>query len=58
MDASGTNISGEVKEKFVWFHSPSMYARYDTSRVVERGKFVGAEKQIQDKEGDKWIIKA
>ena len=57
-DSTGTNISGEVKEKFVWFHSPSMYARYDTSRVVERGKFVGAEKQIQDKEGDKWIIKA
>lgn len=57
-DSTGTNISGEVKEKFVWFHSPTMYARYDTSRVVERGSFVGAEKQIQDKERDKWIIKA
>lgn len=55
-DSTGTNISGEVKEKFIWFHSPKMYARYDTSRVVERGRFVGAEKQIQDKEGDKCLI--
>lgn len=55
-DSTGTNITGEVKEKFIWFHSPKMYARYDTSRVVERGKFVGAEKQIQDKEGDKCLI--
>ena len=49
-DSTGTNISGEVKDKFVWFHSPAMYERYDTSRVIERGKFVGAEKQIKDKE--------
>ena len=56
-DSTGTNISGEVKEKFVWFHSPEMYKRYDTSSVVERGRFVGAEKQINDKDGDRWIIK-
>lgn len=49
-DSTGTNITGEVKEKFIWFHSPKMYARYDTLRVVERGKFVGAEKQLSDKE--------
>ena len=49
-DSTGTNISGKVKDKFVWFHSPAMYERYDTSRVIERGKFVGAEKQIKDKE--------
>lgn len=49
-DSTGTNISGEIKDKFVWFHSPAMYERYDTSRVIERGKFVGAEKQIKDKE--------
>ncbi|MEM3713890.1 MAG: ATP-binding protein [Nitrososphaeria archaeon] len=44
-DSTGTNISGKVKHRFVWFHSPEMYKRYDTYYVIEKGKFVGGEAQ-------------
>lgn len=43
--SADTKISGKVKKNFYWFHSPEMYGRYDTYYVIERGKFVGGEKQ-------------
>lgn len=45
-DSTGTNLRGTVKKKFWWFHSPSMYKRYDTYYVIERNKFVSGEKQL------------
>lgn len=46
-DSTGTNISGEVIKKFWFWRQPEMFARYDTYRVIERGKFVSAESQKQ-----------
>lgn len=46
--SSGTEISGVVKKKFMWLHDPNMYKRYDTYYVIERGKFVSAEKQVKE----------
>lgn len=44
-NSADTKITGKVKKKFVWFHNPRMYKRYDTFAVIEKGKFVGGEKQ-------------
>ena len=44
-DSSETKIKGKVKKQFIWIHSPSMYKRYDTYRVIERGKFISGEKK-------------
>lgn len=46
-DSTGTNITGEVIRKFWFWRQPEMFARYDTYRVIERGKFVSAEAQKQ-----------
>lgn len=43
--SSDTNLKGEVKQRFIWLHNPSMYKRYDTYYVIEKGKFVSGEKQ-------------
>lgn len=43
--SSDTKITGQVKKKFMWLHSPDMYSRYDTYYVIKRGKFVGGEQQ-------------
>lgn len=43
--STDTNITGEVKQKFLWFHDPKMYKRYDTYKKIQRGKFVSGEKQ-------------
>lgn len=45
-DSTGTNLKGTVKKKFFWFHSPSMYKRYDTYYVIQRNKFVSGEQQL------------
>lgn len=45
--STGTDITGIVKKKFYWFHDPEMYKRYDTFYVIERGKFVAREKQLE-----------
>lgn len=44
-NSADTKITGKVKKNFMWFHNPYMYKRYDTYRVIEKGKFVGGEKQ-------------
>lgn len=45
-DSTGTNLKGTVKSKFIWFHSPDMYKRYDTYYVIQRNKFVAGEEQL------------
>lgn len=45
-DSTGTNLKGTVKKKFIWFHSPDMYKRYDTYYVIQRNKFVAGEQQL------------
>lgn len=44
-ESTGTNLSGEVVKKFWYVRQPEMFARYDTYRVIERGKFASGEKQ-------------
>lgn len=44
-DSTGTNLSGQVVDKFIWWHNPKMYDRYDTYTVIQRGKFASGEKQ-------------
>jgi hypothetical protein len=34
-----TTIKGTCKQRFFWFHNPTMYKRYDTYYVIEKGKF-------------------
>lgn len=46
-NSADCNVSGDVVEKFYWFHSPDMYGRYDTSLVIERGKFTAGENQLK-----------
>ncbi len=43
--ATGTELKGKVKRKFWFVHSPNYYKRYDTYRIIERGKFVSGEEQ-------------
>lgn len=46
-DNSATNFSGKVREKFVWWRTPEMFERYDTSYVIRRKKWAGAEKKVE-----------
>lgn len=47
-DSTGTNLSGVVVDKFIWFHNPAMYERYDTYTVIQRGKFAAGENQRKE----------
>ena len=38
-------MKGKVKRKFWFIHSPNYYERYDTYRIIEKGKFVSGEEQ-------------
>lgn len=51
-----SHVTGEVKERFVWLHSPAMYKRYDTYYVIEKGKFVANEDRKGDIYGNEHII--
>jgi len=55
---TGTEIKGKVKRKFWFIHSPEYYKKYDTYKVIEKGKFVGAEEQqdIYNKEEYREVI--
>ncbi len=46
--SSDTVVTGLCKQRFVWFHSPIMYERYDTYYVIEKGKFVSNEERKND----------
>lgn len=46
--SSDTTLTGICKQRFVWVHDPSMYKRYDTYYVIEKGKFVCNEQKKGD----------
>ena len=45
---NGTNLKGDVKEKFFWFHKPSYYNKYDTYYVIDKNKFINQEEKKVD----------
>lgn len=45
---NGTNLKGQVKRKFMWFHHPKYYNLYDTYYVIDKNKFLYNE----EKKGD------
>lgn len=55
-DSTGTNLTGEVKKKFFWFHSPKMYKRYDTYYVISKNKFVSGEDQLDIYAAEKQLV--
>lgn len=46
-DNSATSLTGKVREKFVWWRTPEMFERYDTSEVIRRKKWASGEKQME-----------
>lgn len=46
--SSDTTVKGMCSQRFVWFHTPSMYKRYDTYYVIEKGKFADNENRKGD----------
>lgn len=40
---TSSTVTGVCKRRFFWFHHPSMYRRYDTYFVIEKGKFIANE---------------
>ena len=42
---TGTELKGEVKKRFLWFHNPKFYKRYDTYFVIQRNNFVSEEEK-------------
>lgn len=58
-NTTGTELRGKVKRKFWFIHSPEYYKKYDTYKVIEKGKFVAGEEQKQEiynKEEKKEVI--
>lgn len=51
---SETSLKGKVKKRFVWFHAPHMYKRFDSYYVIERNKFVSGENQKGGIYDDNW----
>lgn len=51
-ETTGTNLSGEVVRKFWYVRQPEMFMRYDTYRVIERGRFSSGEGQKNIYESD------
>ena len=46
-DNGATSLTGKVKEKFVWWRTPEMFERYDTSEVIRRRKWAGGENRLE-----------
>ena len=44
--STDTNIKGETKKKFMYFHRPYMYKRYDTLAVINNNNFTSGENVI------------
>lgn len=42
---NGTTMKGTVKKRFVWFHSPKDYGKYDTYHVIKQNKFISEEEK-------------
>lgn len=50
---NSTNLKGQVKKKFVWFHSPNDYGKYNTYYVIDKNKFVSNEEKVVDIYGNR-----
>ena len=46
--STDTTVKGMCSQRFVWFHTPAMYKRYDTYYVIEKGKFADNENRKGD----------
>lgn len=44
-NASDTTIQGQVKKRFLWFHNPKFYGKYDTYYVIKQNNFVAEEEK-------------
>lgn len=44
-NASNTTIQGQVKKRFLWFHNPRFYGKYDTYYVIKQNNFVAEEEK-------------
>lgn len=44
-NTSDTELKGQVKKRFLWFHNPKFYGKYDTYYVIKRNKFVAEEEK-------------
>lgn len=42
---NGTSLKGQVKKRFLWFHSPKDYGKYDTYHVIKQNNFVAEEEK-------------
>lgn len=45
MDSSDTVLKGQVKHRFLWFHNPKMYVKYDTYYVIRQNAFISEEEK-------------
>lgn len=50
---NGTNLKGEVKQKFLWIHKPDYYNKYDTYYLIDKNKFINEEEKRVDIYGHK-----
>ena len=42
---TGTELKGQVKKRFLWFHQPKFYNEYDTYYVIKRNNFIAEEEK-------------
>ena len=42
---TGTELKGQVKKRFLYFHNPNFYTKYDTYYVIQQNKFVAEEEK-------------
>lgn len=42
---NGTTLKGKVKKKFLWFHNPKYYEKYDTYYVIQQNNFIAEEEK-------------
>lgn len=42
---NGTTLKGSVKKRFLWWHSPKDYGKYDTYYVIQKNNFVAEEEK-------------
>ncbi len=42
---NSTTLKGKVKKRFIWWHSPKDYKKYDTYYVIQQNKFVAEEEK-------------
>lgn len=45
---NGTTLKGKVLKKFLWFHSPKDFQKYDTYYVIQQNDFISEEEKRVD----------